>query len=441
MSSNSNTTTSSFDWLPDADLDPHPRLTWLTECAFDVTVDALYNKEEILPENYALDPGTLIVSNHLRDSDIPILTTTLCQRRGCHIRYPLPFYATREDILRPGFLRDLALGAGWGQGFAALLGWVPLRWLFHIVRARPVLRVREFSFNDALAALCDIGLGESVPNRWLRPSTLARIEERLGHVPDTLEQLRRAHLRRYGLQFWGLRRLRPAALRRLAPTLRATIRQQLNGFAELLDAGRCVYFAPEGTLTDDGRMRRIRHGAARIYATAKKPPIVLPMAVSYDPFRRGRLRAVVQVGHAIEGLDAARMGEFNTCLKQAILGLHAVTPSHLLARYLATGPELFTTDDLTHWMHTACKAVYETGLTLDPALYQRAVDELVRTRLAWLAHYRLVQRAEDHVHWHNLWSRTATPGRDKALLNARRLNAAFDDWAEIAPDLNRALKA
>ncbi|MGH8128733.1 MAG: hypothetical protein ACRETC_10305, partial [Gammaproteobacteria bacterium] len=123
MSSNSNTTaSSSFDWLPDAELDPHPRLTWLTECAFDLTVDALYEKEEILPVDYALAPGTLIVSNHQRDSDVPILTTTLCQKPGRYLRYPLPFFAAREDILRTGFLRDLALSAGWGQGFAALLG-------------------------------------------------------------------------------------------------------------------------------------------------------------------------------------------------------------------------------------------------------------------------------------------------------------------------------
>lgn len=441
MSTNTNSTApSSFDWLPDAGLDPHPRLTWLTECAFDLTVDALYHKEEILPADYALAPGTLIVSNHLRDSDIPILTTVLCQRRGCHIRYPLPFYASREDILRPGFLRNLALSTGWGQGFAALLGWIPLRWLFHIVRAHPMLRVRELSFNEALDALCAAGLGSEHPARWLRASTLARIEDRLGHVPDTLDRLRHARLRRYGLQFWGLRRLRPAAVRRLAPALRSTIKHQLDGFAGLLDAGRCVYFAPEGTLSEDGHMRRMRRGTVRIYAAAKTPPPVLPLALSYDPFRRGRLRVVVHVGSPLRGLDPNCPREFNSHLKRAILGLCVVTPSHLLARYLATGPEQFTAQDLVRWMHTACAAVKESGLTLDPAFSRSKLENLVHTRLAWLAHHQLVKRLDDHLHWNNLWSRTATPGRDKALHNARLLNAAFEDWAEVAPGLGTALK-
>ncbi|MGH8127943.1 MAG: lysophospholipid acyltransferase family protein, partial [Gammaproteobacteria bacterium] len=359
---------------------------------------------------------------------------------GRYLRYPLPFFAAREDILRTGFLRDLALSAGWGQGFAALLGWIPLRWLFNIVRAHPMLRIREFSFNDALAALCDVDLGDESPKNWLRSSTLARIEKRLGHVPDTLHQLQRARLRRYGLQFWGLRRLRPAAVRRLAPTLRATIHQQLNDFAGLLDTGRSVFFAPEGTLSEDGRMRPLRRGTARIYAATKKPPLVLPMALSYDPFRRGRLRVVVHVGSPLQGLDPSRSSEFNSHLKHAILGLRTVTPSHLLARYLATGPERFTAQDLTHWMRAACSAVDEAGLTLDPVFDTGGLDQLVLARLAWLAHYRLVSRSEDHLHWHNLWSRTATPGRNKAMRNARRLNAAFDDWAEIAPGLERALK-
>lgn len=441
MASNGNTTpASTFDWLPDADLDPHPRLTWLIECAFDVAVNALYRKEEILPDGYALEPGTLLVSNHLRDSDIPILTTTVCQRRGTDILNPLPFYASREDLLRPGFLRDLAINTGWSQGLAALLGWIPLRWLFHIVRARPMRRLREFTFNDALAALCDVGLGEEPPANWLRASTVARIEDRLGDVPDTLNRLRRAHLRRYGLQFWGLRRLRPAAVRRLAPALRATIARQIDDFAGLLDAGRCVYFAAEGTLSDDGRMRRLRRGTALICRRTEKPPRLVPLALSYDPFRRGSLRVVIHVGRALERIDPGHMHEFNKRIKHAILGLHAITPSHLLARYLATGPERFTARELIEWVGKACAAVKSAGLTLDPMFARSDLDELVHTRLAWLGEHGLVTRSEDHLHWDNLWSRTAAPRRDKALRNARRLNAAFDDWAEIAPGLARDLQ-
>lgn len=430
-----------FDWLPDADRDPHPRLTWLTECAFDVAVDALYEKEEIVPEGYKLEGGTLIVSNHERDSDVPVLTTTLCQRRGRFIRYPLPFYASREDILRPGFLRELLLAQGWPGIIAWPAGWIPLSWLLRIVRARPMRRVREFTLKEALGALCRAGLGDEDPRDWLRPSTIAELERRLRKVPDSLIRLSRKRLGPYGSRFWGLRRLRPTALRRIAPDMRATINTQLRNFAERLDDNRCVYFAPEGTITDDGGMGRIRAGTLRLFKYARRQPAVLPVGLSYDFFNHGRRRVVVNVGTPIQGLDPDHPHAFNGKLRDTLLGLRAATASHLLARYLATGPEQFTVAELTGWMGQARAAVEQSGIKLDPLLQRTSdMEALVRTRLAWLSHHRLVSRAEDHLHWYNLWSREKAPGRDAAWIDARHLAGAFEDWNERFPALRDALK-
>lgn len=430
-----------FDWLPDADRDPHPRLTWLTECAFDVVVDAFYEKEEIVPEGYKLEDGTLIVSNHERDSDVPVLTTTLCQRRGRFIRYQLPFYASREDILRPGFLRELLLSQGWPEIIAWPAGWIPLGWLLRIVRAQPMRRVREFTFKEALDALCKAGLGNEDPRDWLRPSTIAELERRLREVPDSIGRLKRKRLGNYGRRFWGLRRLRPAALRRIAPDMRDTIDAQLKGFARLLDEGRCVYFAPEGTITDDGGMGRIRAGTLRLFRAARRKPPVLPVGLSYDFFDRGRRRVVVNVGTPIQGLDADTPRAFNTKLRDTLLSLRVATASHLLARYLSTAPEQFTVAELADWMDKARGAIKESGIGLDPLLERTSdMEALVRERLAWLSQHDLVSRAEDHVHWHNLWSRDKAPGRDSAWIDARHLKGAFDDWNERFPGLADALK-
>ncbi len=430
-----------FDWLPDADRDPHPRLTWLAECAFDVAVDALYEKEEIIPEGYKLDGGTLIVSNHERDSDVPVLTTTLCQRRGRFIRYPLPFYASREDILRPGFLRELLLAQGWPEIIAWPAGWIPLAWLLRIVRAKPMRRVREFTLKEALGALCQAGLGEEDPRDWLRPSTIAELERRLRTLPDSIARLSRKRLGRYGARFWGLRRLRPAALRRIAPGMRATINAQLKGFAERLDEDRCVYFAPEGTITDDGGMGHIRAGTLRLFKYARRNPTVLPVGLSYDFFDRGRRRVVVNVGTPIQGLDPDSPRAFNRTLRDTLLGLRVATASHLLARYLSAGPGQFTVAELTEWMLKACTAVEKSGIRLDPLLQRTGdMETLVRSRLAWLSHHGLVSRAADHLHWHNLWSREKVPGRDSAWIDARHLQGAVEDWNERFPELQDALK-
>lgn len=431
-----------FDWLPDAELDPHPRLTWLTECAFDVAVDALYEKEEILPKGYKLEGGTLIISNHERDSDVPVLTTTLCQRRGRFIRYPLPFYASREDILRPGFLRELLLVQGWPEIIAWPAGWIPLRWLLQIVRARPMRRVREFTLKEAIGALCKVGLGNEDPRDWLRPSTLAELEKRLrGGVPHTLERLRRKGLGIYGAAFWGLRRLRPTALRRIAPDMRETINTQLKGYANLLDQDRCVYFAPEGTITDDGGMGRIRAGTLRLFKSARRTPRVLPVGLSYDFFNRGRRRVVVNVGTPIEELEPESPRAFNNTLRETLLKLRVATASHLLAQYLSTAPSQFTVEELSEWMNRACKAVVHAGITLDPLLLRtNDMEALVRMRLAWLSHHELVSRAADNIHWENRWSREKAPGKDAAWVNARHLKGAFEDWNQRFPALLDALK-
>lgn len=430
-----------FDWLPDADRDPHPRLTWLTECAFDVVIAAFYEKEETIPEGYKLGDGTLIVSNHERDSDVPVLTTTLCQRRGRFIRYQLPFYASREDILRPGFLRELLLSQGWPEVIAWPAGWIPLGWLLRIVRAQPMRRVREFTFKEALGALCENGLGDEDPRDWLRPSTIAELERRLRKVPYTIARLKRKSLGNYGRRFWGLRRLRPAAVRRIAPDMRATIDAQLEGFAHRLDQGRCVYFAPEGTITDDGGMGHIRAGTRRLVKYARRQPAVLPVGLSYDYFKRGRRRVVVNVGTPIQGLDSGNPRAFNAKLRDTLLELRAVTASHLLAWFLSTGPEQFTVPKLTEWMGKARKAVEQSGIKLDPLL-QRTTDmeALVSTRLAWLSHHGLVSRAEDHLHWHSRWSREKAPGRDAAWVDARHLAGAFEDCTARFPALRDALK-
>lgn len=425
-------------WLPDAELDPHPSLTWLIECCFDLTILALYHREQMLSPGYRLDPGTLVVSNHQRDSDIPILTTVICQRKGFGIRFPLPFYATREDIFRRGFLRNLLTDAAWPRPIAALLGGIPLRWLFRIVRVLPMRRLREFTFGEALAALCDAGLGTRAPGELLRENTLRRIEARLGHVPATLARLTRAPLGRMRSEFWGLRRLRLAAVRHLETSFRARVTEQLQEFAALLDAGRVVYVAPEGTISATGRMRRIRRGPALIYALARRPPLLRPAGLSYDPLGPGRLRVVVKIGEVLQNLDPEDTRTFNAALREAVLSLCAVTPSHLISRWLVAGPRTFGAEDFSGWIRRAVEALRDTPLTLDPLLSRRAPEALVEARLAWLARHRLIRR--EGARWRNCWPADARPGWHEAARATRYLDNALEELLSLAPARKQELQ-
>lgn len=427
-----------FKWLPDAELDPHPRLTWLTECCFDLTVMALYRKEEILPEGYRLEPGTLVVSNHQRDSDVPVLTTVICRREGFNIRFPLPFYATREDIFRRGFLRDLLTEAGWPRPAAKLLGRVPLRWLFRIVRARPMRRVREFTFGETLAALLEAGLGDASPGEVLRASTLRRIETRLGHVPASVAGVARARLGPMRLEEWGLRRLRLAIVRRLGAAFRAAVAGHLDEFARLLDAGRVVYFAPEGTISETGRMRRIRRGAWAVLERARNTPPVRPLALSYDPLGPGRLRVVVQVGETLDVEGVRNASSFNSALRRQLLSLCAVTPSHIISRYLHRGPESFSFEGFSRWFASAAEAVQASPLSVDPVLARRDPRGIARERFDWLVRRRLLRRHGSG--WQNGRSRDAAPGWHHPDNTVTYLDAGFEDLLTLAPSLAAELE-
>ncbi len=423
----------SFKWLPDADRDPHPRLTWLTECCFDLAISTLYRKEEILPPDYHLHPGTLVVSNHQRDSDVPILTTVLCRRKGLEIRFPLPFYATREDIFRPGFLRDLLTDAAWPKPMPTLLGRVPLRWLFRIVRAQPMRRVREFTFGETLDALCAAGLGEENPRTLLRASMLSRIDARLGHVPPTLATLSSAPLGPLRREFWGLRRLYLRALQPLKTPFREVISGHLEQLAELLEDGRIVYLAPEGTISNTGQMRRLRAGAARLYDLVRESPKIRPAALSYDPLGPGRLRVVVKIGEALDNLDPQDGRGFNATLRKTILSLHAVTPSHLFARLLTSGQSAFTDDECIRWLRRCVAALNKGGVTLDPLLARTDPAGLAGERLEWLARRRLLRRAG--TRWINCQPAGVRPGWHHPARVVPYLDAALGEISTLVPDI------
>ncbi len=408
-----------FKWLPDAALDPHPRLTWLVECCFDWTVTALYRKEEMLPPDYRLEPGTLVVSNHARDCDIPILTTVLCRREGFHIRWPLPFYASREDVFRPHFLSSHLVT--WPRPLRALLYPISLGWFFAIVRAEPMRRTREYTLAEAFA---DLGIDD-------RAARAARLNAR-----GRRESPRRQ--RNYGEDFWGLRRLRRTTRDELAPGFRATVAAELDRFAALLDTGRVVYFAPEGSISPDGRFGRVRAGPWRVVRITATPPPILPTALSYDALGPGRLRAILRIGRPLRGYNAIDRRRFDASLKEEILKLYPVNASHLASRYLAAGPDSFTMATFARWFGQARAALAGAGLTLDPLLGRLAPEALAGERLAWLARQGLLAR--DGETWHNRWPNDAKPGWRKPANIVRYLDNALDDLLRtLAPELAREL--
>ena len=416
----------SFNWLSDAELDPHPPFTWLTACCFDLAVRAVVRNAEIIPPDFRVAPGTLVVSNHLRDCDVPVLTAVLCRRRGLRIVNPLPFCAAREDLFRRGFIGDLL--QTWPRPVTWLLGRVPLGGLFRILRVQPIRRIREFTFGETIGALCAAGFGGARPDEVLSARGLRELAAAAEALPSSIDAIDETHLGTLRLAHWGLRRLRVDVLRALAPAFRATISGQIGRLVELLSTGRVVYLAPEGVTSRSGRFGGVRAGAWQVYRRCTKPPPVLPVALSYDPLCRGRTRAIVAIGKTIP-IDADCRRDFDARLRVEILRLSAVTCSHLASRFIAAGPRQFTTQRFVHWLRHAARAAQQAGLTVDPLLHHAAADDLADERLAWLARRELIAPAGDG--WRNRWPAGVEPAWATPAGVVSYLHNALDDLATL----------
>lgn len=417
----------SFRGIPDAELDPHPRLTWLIEMGFDVCVRLLYRKQEVWHEGYRLEPGTLVVSNHQRDSDVPILATSLCMRRGWRFRWPLTFFMAREDLYAPGFLTEYLPNR---PPLTQALGRIRLAWFFRAARAYPLRRVPEFSLGETLDALLAADLGNTDPVEIFNTRGQRELLGIFGTLPARLAELDRRRLR--GFSRWGLRRVRLAILRRIAPAFRAVIREQLEGYSRRLDAGRCVYIAPEGVTSATGRFGRVRLGPRWLYRHTLAPPALLPTALSYDALAAGKRRVIVHVGRLVRGLDASSEAAFAAQVRRLILELYMVNTSHLLARFLTAGPERFSASELRAWLAGCVDFMRGHKIAADPLLMNTPVEVLCVRRLRGLQRLGLVER--DAAGWCNRADRAAAAGWQRPSNIVRYLDNALMD---VAPELPR----
>lgn len=408
-----------FRGIPDAKRDRHPYLAWLFECGFEFTVISVYRREVHFPPDYRLPPGTVVISNHQRDADVPILGTALCQRRGWRFQWPLPYFAAREDLFRRGFLSEYV--AGWPLPVPQLLGQIPLRWFFEILRTLPIRRVREFSLSETLKASVAAGLGARDPATVLNMRGQSEVTAALGRLPPRLADIR---LRSASMP-WGLRRLNYEAFRKIKPSLRHAIADQLREFAALLDAGHSVYFSPEGVISADGHFGRVRAGLRELCRRTSVPPHFLPVALSYDGLGPGRLRVIMNVGDLLEIPGTSAAARFAEAVRSAILKLLVVNPSHLLAAYLSAGPLDFSTRELGDWLRRALTIMADSGLRLDALFEMSALDALLEQRLHWLRRKHLLQL--EHGRWQNEWPRDTVAGWQSPARQVAYFANAFAD--------------
>ena len=247
------------------------------------------------PRRFRLEPRTLIVSTHRRETDVPVIAPLL-YFGGQLWRYrdERMSFAARDDMFLPGFF----------AGFPPNLSARARRLLFPIGVRRFLPRVQVYPISSASVARA----GELLRSR---PDSV--LEDM---VPGTLTEAFRSRARDHSLPlpqrsgdvlrgeyadllwlpvtreempeldgFWGARA--------------ATAAADFRGLVGLVRAGGSLLVFPEGRPSPDGEIGPLRRGLAALVRRAR-PSWFLPVAPAYDPLRRGRTRVVVTVGPRVE---------------------------------------------------------------------------------------------------------------------------------------------
>jgi 1-acyl-sn-glycerol-3-phosphate acyltransferase len=324
-------------------------------------------------EHFSGSPATLVVANHRRDTDGPIIGTTLLGQIDQLQAGTPPCFVAREDLFRGGFLRDYL--TAWPAPLRELLAGIDVRPFLDAVNLYPMRRIRERTLGevleDTLATFGDLPLDQVLRQTWearfrgISAESAGRLM-----ISDVLGRRYRPLLR----QPYGLMKLTRERFQGLRPYEERTIRSQLLRFVELLEHGAMVQLEPEGTISLDGSLGRLRGGLHILLNQARTPVRVLPVGIAYDFMTSGRQWVFVQFGRELPHLQGLSRRETTARVTQAMLACSTLTASLLASRWLlevrSGGGGCITAAQLDEQVRAEAERLSLRGAHVDPRLLE-----------------------------------------------------------------------
>jgi hypothetical protein len=278
------------------------------------------------PRRFRLEPRTLIVVTHRRETDVPVICPLLYfGARLWRDRQRRMAFAARDDMFLPGFF------AGFPEGLpkTARRALFPLRVgrFLPRVEVNPISSASAARAGELVRALPEAPLDELLPagladdfrvrsDELGLPAALRGGDVLRGEYADLLwrpvEQADGA-----GPDgFWERRAARAAAdFRRLVEVARE----------------RALVVFPEGRPSPDGEIGPLRRGLSALVRRVR-PQAFLLIALAYDPLVRGRTRIVASVRPGVEPPEDPETGTLEL-LKRAM----PLTPGQYAAHELLAG--------------------------------------------------------------------------------------------------------
>ena len=316
------------------------------------------------PERLPLEPGTLVVSTHRRETDVPVVAPVLYQRaRLWTRRRPLERlnFAARDDLFLPGFF----------AGFPAGLPPRVRRLLFPVGVGRWLPRVQVYPLRSASVARRrellrewgDDPLAELVPEA---EADLRRRAAACGLAPPVrgADALRAE----YADLLWrpvSRDALPPGLLERFWSRRAAQSAADFRALVELLRAGGVLLVFPEGRPSPDGDIGPVRRGLAALVRRGQ-PGSIQPVAPAYDPLARRRTRVFVSLGDAVPPPP----GDVDDAVLALLRRTTPLTCGQAVAAHVA-GSETASTRAVRAAVAEAVAAGHAEGRPIEPDLLDR----------------------------------------------------------------------
>ncbi len=360
----------------------------------DLLLRALYQVQIRGREHFTRSPSTIIVSNHRRDSDGPIIASALVNRCGFDFKGVQPFIVAREDLFRKGFLWEYL--TTWPPWMREFLSPINLQKVMHRLQVYPMRRIPERNLGETLADVADF-LGDLPLAQVLKPRW---VEQFKSLSPPTcrptlsVKQVLARRFRRLLSVRRGLFKLTLPCFLALKPYERQMIDDQLKHFTDILESGRILQFEPEGTTSPNGSFQRFRGGLHLLLSRTRAPVRVLPIGLTYDFMTTGRQTIFLNMGPELTDLQALSRKQVDQKVSTAILNEHTITTSHLASQFLATvrrRGHFFTFAELLDHVGRAAERCVADGIYVDPRLLVNSqLTRRVRRYLQFALHTGMI---------------------------------------------------
>ncbi len=280
-------------------------------------------------ENLENAPGLVVTVCHRSDLDGVIIPPVF--HRHCRGTGPVGrcAFVSGEHVFQRGFMAGYVLPRP--RWLHPLLFRVSVSGVVRAFRFYPIpMAKRRFlaaHLNDLLTAAGDLPLRD----------VLADSPEAVFPGAPDGATIRAVYRSRYAKELFTLHdpdAFRPEVAALLDTRQRDAIRESLDVFARVLDDGDALFIAPEGALSPDGRIGRIKSGLRQIVGRASRATTLLPVCVTYDFMTTGRPAAYLRIGPPIRDARTWPDEEWPHRVRRLLARETTVTFSQLAGQYV-----------------------------------------------------------------------------------------------------------